>query len=356
MKVAIISALGNDVLKRCLDSLLETSPVNTDDIFIIRERRSREDSLNAVLEIIGKKDDILFTGDDISFTHGWHKALMDNYRIADIIGLTTLYPHTDVVQDNGYDLVAIDDAVTLEAASRNKRVSKAGLCSYRYCDATCGCLMFVKKNAFKLVPSFLTDGKNRWGEFLFAHLAKRKKARVAVLSHYVFHDGASTKSNPDKKLSSISYRLERKVWDSIVSKYVDKKMIKLKYKRIIAKGLFETLDSHKKILLYGAGTVSEFLLRYFKDKQISVCSGLPEEWGKDFFGCKVADYRQALKDAYNLIVITPLAAGNAIYRDYIWPFYNHGHNTEVIKVTLDIKGARYEYNMAQILVRENGKR
>ncbi len=356
MKIAIISALGNEALKKCIVSLLETSSVSADDIFIIRERGPREDSLNAAIGIIGRNDDILFVGDDIIFTRGWYEAFMDNYRVADIIGLTTLYPRTGVIQDNGYDLVAIDDTVTLEAFNRNKKASRAGLSGYRYCDAPCGCLMLVKKNVFKIVSAFPREGENRWGEFLFAQLAKRKKAKVAVLGHCVFHEGTSTKSNPNKRLSSISYKLERKIWDSIVGKYLDKGMIRFKYTRAIAKPLLGKLNSSGSVLLYGAGTVSEFLLRRLKNKQVGVCSGLAEEWGKDFFGYKIADYRQALKKAYDLVVITPLYVGDTIYKDYIVPFYKHRRNAEIIKVVLGITGNKYEYGMSQLLARRRGRR
>jgi len=348
MKIVLISALGKEVLKECINSLLETFPLDN-DLLIIKEKAAREDSLNAAFKSIGKKDDILFVGDDIIFTPGWYGAFMKNYRVADILGLTTLYPGTDRIQDNGYDLVQVDNMITLEAKNRNKRISEIKLSEYRMCDAVCGCLMFIKKGVFELVPAFSRAGKNRWSEFIFAHLAKRKKAKVAVLSHCVYHGGVSTKTNPIKELSSISYQLEKKFWKPILDKYVDKKMIEIKYKRSLTVNLLEVLNSSQKILLYGAGTVTEFLLKYLQNKKITICSGLPEEYGKVFHGHKIIDYKKALKEAYDLIVMTTLLIGESIYKNNISPIYNNEANTKVVEIILNIKDNNYIYGLKEII-------
>ncbi len=348
MKIAILSALGNEVLKRCLCSLLETYSKGDHDIFIVRERESREETLNAALEITGRHEDILFVGDDIIFTPGWHEIMMEYYDVADIIGFSTLYPETNNVQDNGYDLIRVDDRITLEAKNRGRSKSEIEPFGYRMCDGLCGCFMLVKKNVFNLVPSFSKDGQNRWGEFIFTHLAKRKKARVAVLQHYVYHGGISTKSNPDKRLSSISYKLEREIWESILGKYVDSNTVSMKYRQELSDTLSNSLNKSEDILLYGAGTVSEFLLKQLEGKAVTICSGLPEEQGIEFNGYTVLDYSDAIRMPYDLIVMTPLYVGESLYGKYIKHNYKENSNASVVAITISTEGDKYVYDEKRI--------
>ena len=336
MKIVVLNALGNTVAQHCIASLFETTTSVDFDLFLIRERCFREQTLNFALSLVGTDEDVLFVGDDIEFTHGWYEALMDNYDRADILGMSMLYPGTTKVQDRGYDLVQIDDRITLEAKDRGLSKDEIVPFGIRNCDALCGCFMLIKTKVFNFVSSFSEEGQNRWGEFIFTNVARKQGVTVAVLDHFLYHGGKSTKSNADKTLSSISYQTESGIWESIVSKYVDKSFIALSYSCEISKSLATILSEAENILLYGAGTVSEHLLKYLDGKRVSICSGLPEEHGILFHGYSVKDYEKALLKSYDLIIMTPLYIGSNLYKKYVLPKIE-GKNSVVIVIILQIE-------------------
>jgi len=348
VKVVILSALGNAVAQRCLSSLLETTTLTDFDILLVREQEFRERTLNKAISIIGTYDDILFVGDDIEFTPGWYEALMFNYDKADILGMSMLYPRSSKVQDCGYDLVQVDNRITLEAKDRG--VSKEDVKAFgsRRCDALCGCFMLIKKNVFNLVREFKEDGQNRWGEFIFICEARKRGANVAVVDHFLYHGGKSTKSNFNKSLSSISYKMERKIWEVIVKKYVDESFITKKYSCEISAALSKLLTDAKSILFYGAGTVTEHLLKFIKGKQITICSGLKEEYGTMFNGYKIEDYKTALLRKYDLLVMTPLYIGHDLYVKYVSPELKEGQFKIPVSIDLRILNDRYIYDVKYI--------
>ncbi len=349
MKIVVLSALGNTVAQRCLTSLFETTTSSDFDMLLVREKGFRERTLNAAISMAGTSEDVLFVGDDIEFTPGWHDALMANYDKADILGMSMLYPGTDKVQDRGYDLVKIDDRVTLEAKDRGLLKSDIKGFGVRRCDALCGCFMLIKKEVFNTVREFSEEGQNRWGEFIFTSIARKHGSTVSVIDHFLYHGGKSTKSNPDKALSSISYQAERAIWESIVGKYVDKTSIQQSYRCEISDSLADKLSGAKTILLWGAGTVSEHLLRYFDGKRVVICSGLPEEQGISFHGYPVENHEKAIDKSYDLIVMTPLHAGAALYERYVAPRLQGGTGIAAIAITLQIKKDRYIYGEQELI-------
>ena len=344
MKIVVLSALGNAVARYCIDSLLKTIPVDDFDLYLIRERDFRERTLNFALSITGTDDDVLFVGDDIEFTPGWYEALMGNYDRGDILGLSMLYPGTTKVQDRGYDLVQIDGRVSLEAKDRGQKQEEVVPFGYRTCDSLCGCFMLVKAHVFDLVPGFSEEGQNRWGEFIFICRARKQGASVAVIDHFLYHGGKSTKSNPDKALSSISYQAERGIWESIVSKYVDKSFITRSYTCEISESLATILSETEDVLLYGAGTVSEHLLKYLDGKRVIICSSLPEEQGILFHEYSVENYEKALVRSYDLIIMTPLYVGRELYERYVAPKLQNKATVPALAVTLRIEGDKYIYD------------
>jgi len=348
MKVVVLSALGNAVAQRCISSLLETTTAVDFDLYLVREKGFREQTLNQALLLAGMDEEILFVGDDIEFTPGWYEALMDNYDIADILGMSMLYPGTTKVQDRGYDLVQIDDRITLEAKDRGLSKNEITAFGSRRCDALCGCFMFVKKKVFNFMREFSEEGQNRWGEFIFICQARKQGASVAVIDHFLYHGGKSTKSNPDKALSSISYQAERGIWESIVNKYVDKSFIARSYSCEISESLANILSEAEDILLYGAGTVSEHLLKYLDGKRVTICSGLPEEQGMLFNGYEVEDYEKALAKSYDLILMTPLYIGSDLYKRYIVPKIE-GKNRVVVAMILQIENGKYIYDREALI-------
>lgn len=348
MKVVVLSALGNVVARRCISSLLETTTAVDFDLYLVREKGFREQTLNHALLLAGMDEDILFVGDDIEFTSGWHETLMDNYNRADILGMSMLYPGSTKVQDRGYDLVQIDDRIALEAKDRGLSKNEMIPFGIRNCDALCGCFMLIKTKVFNLVSSFSEEGQNRWGEFIFSSLARKLGVTVAVIDHFIYHGGKSTKSNIDKTLSSISYQTERGIWESIVSKYVDKTLIKRIYRCKVVDSLGDKLSEAKNILLWGAGTVSEHLLKYLNGKQVTICSGLPEEQGISFYGYPVEDYERALNKFYDLIVMTPLYIGAGLYEQYVAPRLGDREHVPALAITLRVEGDQYIYDAQRL--------
>jgi GT2 family glycosyltransferase len=310
MKIVVLSALGNTVAQQCIASLFETTTSVDFDLFLVRERGSREQTLNFAMSLVGIDEDVLLVGDDIKLTPGWYEALMDNYDRADILGMSMLYPGTTKVQDRGYDLVQIDDRITLEAKDRGLPKDKITAFGSRSCDALCGCFMLVKKNVFNFVSGFSEEGQNRWGEFIFTQQAQKLGFNVIVLGHYLYHLGRSTKVNPNKSLSSESYLLEQRIWRNIVNKYVDKDQVKISIKKLLSRELENILLSNKRILFYGAGTILEFICKKLYDKSdlkfIDFCSGLPEEQGKVFLNKKISFYKNVQFKRYDIVVITVL--------------------------------------------------
>ncbi len=348
MKIVIISALGNTFAQRCLDSLLQTTKEDNFDILLVREKNFREHTLNYALSMAGTLDDILFVGDDIEFTTEWLEALMSNYNNADILGMCMLYPGKNKIQDRGYELVQIDEKTSLAAMDRGELTTEVAPFGFRNVDALCGCFMFVKKVVLQKISEFNENGQNRWGEFIFICQARKQGFSVGVIDHYLYHHGKSTKSNPSKRLSSESYMAELEVWETIVREYVDVSYISNRYHSEITESLQAALANADNILLYGAGTVSEHLLKYLDGKNITICSGLPEEKGILFHKHVVEDYVTALQKRYDLIVMTPLYVGKELYSRYVGPYMENKNEYTSIAITLKIENDKYVYDFVEI--------
>ena len=278
MQIVILSALGNVTASRCLQSLLSTTASECFDLHLFRERQFREHTLNAAKEMVGSDDDVLFVGDDIEFTPGWYEALMKYYEHADILGMSMLYPNSSKAQDRGYDMLRIDDHITWSARDRGVNKDRIDPFGIRPCDAVCGCFLFVKSSVLQLVPKFREQGKNCLGELIFMCEARKKGASIAVTDHFLYHDGISTKSNPDQELSSISYLKERDLLQSIVSDFADETWVRYELRSALSPELKKILShSSGQILIYGIGTVTEGILNMLdlRDQEVSFCSGLP---------------------------------------------------------------------------------
>ena len=72
--------------------------------------------------------------------------------------------------------------------------------------------MFLNKKTLeqktKFYPSY---GMNRWDELTYILQSKSKGLKVAVLNHYLYHEANSTKNNKNKKMSSVSYQIEKTI-------------------------------------------------------------------------------------------------------------------------------------------------
>lgn len=322
MKIVITNGLGNAALHRCLGSLLQTTDSEDFDLHVFREREFREKTLNAALQQVGTTQDILFVGDDILFTPGWWEALKKYENAADIVGMCMLYPDGETVQDRGYDLVAEGERIFLEPRDRGlQRPPLAGF-GVRECDAVCGCFFLVKQPVLARLGSFDEEGQNRWGEFLFMARARRAGFTTAVIDHALFHGGVGTKGNPDKRFSSMSYGVEKGLWEKIQKNYLDPGQVRKRREICLDEELTIRLERPSgKILCYGIGTVAELLINSLDipSDLIDFCTGLPEEAGTHFHGHDVLDVAKIATEDYGWILMTPLYSGQKLAEKWILP-------------------------------------
>jgi len=351
MNIVIINALGNYAIQRCINSLYATTPDNKFDLYVFRETGFREQTLNKALKVVGTDKDVLILGDDILLTQGWFEILMTYYSEADILGMSMLYPDTTKIQDRGYDLVQIDDQVTIEAADRGRDKQEVSQFGFRLVDALCGCFVFVKSNILKKVNEFSEEGQNRFGEFIFLCETREQGAKIGVIDHFLYHSGISTKSNPDKKLGSISYSFEKKIWQHIVSKYVDKSWVKNRIQQVVSAELANLLTATTgRILVYGIGTVTEFLGTQFDfySARFTFCTGLREEAGMKVFDKPVEHIKDLKFNNFSIILITPLFIANKIYRQALNPLLPETFDSPVYAIEADKNSEEIKYNIKEL--------
>jgi hypothetical protein len=314
MKIIIINSLGKDKFLKCFNSLTKT--IKFEELIIIKEKEFREKTLNYILSTVKINDDLLIVSDDIEFKDGWYEKINKYKHDADILGMCMLYPDSNIIQDCGYDLININGKIKLEPLYRGKNYNEVKDFGLRYCDGLCGCFLYINKHVFDMVKSFQEyDGCNRWGEFIFISEARKKGAKIGVINHFLFHDGNSTKNNRDIQKSSISYQIEKKIWDNIINKYIDLEWIKSNRITMIDSSLiFNLNDKSKNILIYGIGTVAEELLNNTNNK-FTLATGLPEESNMNIRGNKVYYIDDINLYEYDWIIITPLYIGEKIYNN-----------------------------------------
>lgn len=347
MKVVILSAQGNEAVRRCVNSLLVTAEDFDFDIVILRERGVREQTLNAAISLLGTGDDILLVGDDIEFTVGWLSALKQHEKNADIWGMSMLYPDKVKVQDRGYDLAEIHGRVLLEPRERGLLRGQVESFGWRYCDGVCGCFLYIRSNVFDKVHRFREkEGCNRWGEFVFISEARKAGARVGVVDHFLHHGGIGTKGHSDKSLSSISYRVEKDLWQTITENFVDPAWVLIRRATAVEPALLDDLRrSNQKILIYGIGTVTEALLYHLGETgpKFIFATGLPEESGMvvgDSFVYHIGDV--TISD-FDWILITPLYIGEIVCSDQIVPRLPSGFSGRVSIMETRFEGETIVY-------------
>ena len=129
----------------------------------------------------------MIVADDIEFTQGWYEKLIRNENKAEMWGASMLYPGTNKIQDNGYELVKVNNKTLLRPLSRGKILKKNPKKEWKYVDCTCGCFLYLNKKVFKKQKKFYPKfGMNRWDELTFTQKAKSKGSRLAVLNPYLF--------------------------------------------------------------------------------------------------------------------------------------------------------------------------
>ena len=212
--------------------------------------------------------------------------------------------------------------------------------------------MYIKKEVISKIPQISLDGMNRWGEYIYMNKAKKLGYKIIVLGHYLYHYGKSTKNNPNKILSSESYLLERRIWRNIVDKYIDKNQIAIHIKKTLSNKLKKIVLSNKKILFYGAGTVSEFIYNKLKNNldlnNIDFCSGLIEEKGKLFCNKRIIFYKDINFKNYDAIIITVFQKEKEIFnviRTYIIKQKIYYITQDVIGSIIKFDIKKYHFNI-----------
>jgi len=189
LDVIICGAFVNGKPIGLIKDLLKALSNYSFNVHLVKEREFREKTLNEGMKSIGKRD-LLILGDDITLTDGWLQSLNKYKAKGDIIGFSMLYPNTKKIENTGYDIVQVDERITLIARNRGKDIRDIKEFNYTSCDAISGCAMFIKKEVLKELNRFSLDGQNRWGEFIFTQQAKKIGFKVIVLGHFLYHEGA----------------------------------------------------------------------------------------------------------------------------------------------------------------------
>lgn len=291
MRLVVIDSGQGCYLPRCLASLESTRSRDIPAPEVIREHGSRGETLGRVLAT-HPDTDLFIIGDDIVFTPGWSKALERARGRADILGFALRYPESSRIQDAGYDLVFIDGRPVLHPRWRETDCHGVSIPGLRHCDYVNGCAMYLDKKVLRALPAIPDGGMNRWDEFLYQHEAARRGLSIAVIGHWLFHHGRSTKVHADPRLSSESYLVERDIWEDIIRHHLDTSRITRTLHREPSPDLLRLLARPEPLILYGAGTITELLLGpgRLDHSRWTVCSGLPEESGRELCGRWVHDW------------------------------------------------------------------
>lgn len=352
MKIVILSSQGNATAKICLDALLNTAPGSDFDIHLFREKGFREQTLNYALETVGTKDDVLFIGDDILLTPGWYEALQNNLEKAHILGMSMLYPQSTKVQDRGYDLMGAKSL--LEPKDRGQNYNSIENFDFRFCDAVCGCFLYIKAEVLAKVASFSEKGVNRWGEFIFIAEARKAGFTCGVIGHYLHHGGVSTKNNPDKKFSSASYLVEHGWWEDIVREFVDPAWVRTGPQNHLDDSLAQLFSlPNTRILIYGAGTVAEFIINSLDGNlgaDIEICSGLSEEVGLSLLGHELKNAATISPSRFDTILMTPLHMGKGLFHKILEPQLSANFSGRIFFVETQLNGQTLEYRAREISV------
>ena len=304
MKICLIQSLPENFKLKTINSIKSEFSISKKNFKIYKECSRREDTLNKILNDNNKTNEaILVIADDIILTKGWKKKIDIYKKKFDVFSFQTLYPKSKLIQDYGYDLINENNNVILKPKDRYKKFVYNKSNKSRECTGLCGCLLYINNKSKKTSISFSRDGMNRWSEFIYLFQLKMKGFRIGVINHPVYHNPISTKQKKNKKLSSISYSLEKVYWNNIVKKYNLKNYTKKENKIVLSKNLKNFLDNHNELILYGAGTISELMLRY-KRKNIILMSGLKEEIGKKIFNKKIYSNKKINLLKISNIIIT----------------------------------------------------
>ena len=317
LNIAIINSGGIKKYYSCLKSLKQSINSKQFKIFRFVENQTRGQTLNKIIKKIGNKSDLLIVADDIKFVKGWYEKLIKNRDKAEIWGTNMLYPKTNIIQDNGYEIVKFNNSALLKPINRGRKFLKYSKKEWNYRDCCCGCFLYLTQKALKYQKKFYPDyGANRWDELSYILKAKDKGLKLAVLNHNLFHEGNSTKNHQKLKFRTISYLIEKKLWNKFQKKFIDLKSIKKKIQIKFDKKIMKLVeDKNNKILFYGAGIFSENLIKkkFLNKKNFCFTSGLREEIGKKIGNYKILDINKLNINKFNSVIITSESSAKIIF-------------------------------------------
>jgi len=280
LKICIIESYESPYIEKCLESLQLSTQISF-EFKVFQEGISRESTLNNILSEMSGMD-LVVVADDVLFTKGWDQALLAHWKENRILGFSMTYPGGEVIQDRGYRLISIDGVVRSEAIDRGLSVASVTPFEYESRTSMTGCFQAIPSFVSKKLNQFPLEGCNRLGELLYHSMAIQKGIEVGVVGHFLEHHGNSTKRNPNKKLSSESYLFEKKLWIQVTKDFRLNELTSIEINREIEQDLYDWLKMSA--LIYGAGTITEFLGSKSNLEPHLLCSGLPEEDGMVFLG------------------------------------------------------------------------
>lgn len=317
----LIKSLGGNDLINCYNSFQKTSCVDDNiDIIIVNELSSREATLNFILSIREEDCDIFIFVDDIIFLAGWYENLLEKSKLhTGIIGYSMLNIDGSL-QDYGYDFILIDDKISYKPNKEHLTLPNIQN-DCRVCDTVCGCAMYISKEVFKHVPQFSKEGYNRWSEIFFSIEALQFGFETIVLSNNLVHKGTSTKNNSNVKLSSLSWIYERDLWDSSINKYLPLIKPKKNLTRFVTDQLLNDISKIDNLLIFGTGTVADYILSKITNKKITFSTGLSEEAGLKFNGFIVEKIHELKLSEYDGILFTTIGY-EFLINEYFKKYYD----------------------------------
>jgi len=275
LRICIIESHYSEHLEKCVESIGKNTSSNY-TLKIFKEEETREHTLNTILGDLPNQD-LIIAADDIVFTKGWDKALKKHWNSNRILGFSMLYPKTNLIQNRGYRLISIEDDVASDALDKGLSKDDVDYFDYRDCLTITGCFQAIPSKIIKAIPEFPLEGRNRLGELLYHSLAIRKGFEVGVLGHFLEHYAISTKNNPNSDLASESYLKEKNIWKEATTQFNLNDFVEERINREIDQKLIDWLK--KSCVIYGAGTITEFIGSKFNLESHTICSGLKEEDG-----------------------------------------------------------------------------
>ncbi len=297
-EVFTIVASNQDVSKTSYDSYEKYKPVLWPQPKKIDEKSTREDSLNEILSLRDRKKDCLIFVDDIIFKQYLTNELIQEASNYDIWGGIMTQPKSEKVQNCGFRFINIDNEISYRPLTEKEFKQQS-------CDFFTGCFMYIKKDYLNNIKNFPMKCYNRWEEIVFMENAKISGAKVGIIDFKLSHYGNSTKKNKELKLSSISWLIERDLWNDVVKNYLQHLKPTLSLDTTVEDELKSIMESESKKIIYGAGMNTYKLLSRTRFKNIEIISGLKEEVGKEMIGAKIKEISEVNFESKKIIV-TPI--------------------------------------------------